>query len=318
MKILVLGYSVTAEGPGFVEIAKDQLGKASGVTLTKAGLGGVQPYHARYLFPKIIRQQQPDAVILEQSTPAFRSFLKGPKDYQHSLHALLRECQSSEISFGFLDLPRADFDFENDWVSRYHADIAEAYGVPHAIVLRQPGMLRDEVHPTSVGKEVYARALLSLLPRLAPLNGSVQRFQSAPHYDALLVEELVPPHMPRYTLSRGGYDENMVLIGSGLSLTIPFPQNSLVRGFSGLMWPRCGELEITLGDAVLWRQMYNEYCYYPRMGAVLFGGPNENKGFTAGWAKFKQLPEQPNTPLRKGSVNLQPRLGGIGSLFVEL
>jgi len=317
MKVLVLGYSVTAEGPGFVEIAERSLGTGSGISLVKAGLAGLQPYHARYLFPEILRQHQPDAVVLDQSTPAYRNFLQGPGDYYRTLKALMRDCQTAGIRFGFLDLPRSDVDFGNDWVVSHHAELAEAYGVPHVIVPLAAGRLRDEVHPTEDGRKQYAEALLSILGQLAPLDGPADTFGDAPHYDALMTTRLVGHHMPRYMLSRGGYDEEMVYVASGMTLTIPFPKPYLVRGFSGLMWPRCGELEIKLGDTVIRRQMYNEFCYYPRMGAVLFGGPNAPQGATAGWANFRQLPEQPGIPLRKGMVNTMPRLGAIGSIFVE-
>jgi hypothetical protein len=317
MKVLVLGYSVTAEGPGFVEIANSRLGAGSGITLTKAGLGGVQPYHARYLFPKILRHHKPDAVVLDQSTPAYRNFLSAPDSYYKTLHALLREIQSAGIRFGFLDLPRTDVDFENDWVARHHAKLAEACGVPHVVVQKVEGMLRDDVHPTVEGRKIYADALLSILDRLAPLGGSSSQFLGAPRYDALMTTQLIAEHMPRYMLSRGGYDEEMVFVGSGLTLTIPFEKPMQVQGFSGLMWPRCGEFEITLGDTLLRRQMYNEFCYYPRMGAVLFGGPNTTQSYTARWANFRQLPAQPDISLRKGTVNTMPRLGGVGSIFVK-
>ena len=123
--------------------------------------------------------------------------------------------------------------------------------------------------------------------------------------------------MPRYLLSRGGYDENMVLVGSGLTLTLPFGAPYVVRGFSGLMWPRCGAFEIRLADQTIHHQMYNEFCYYPRMGAVMFGAPHDLQRHTASWASFHQLPEQPDIPLRKGTVNTMPRLGAIGSIFIE-
>lgn len=317
MKVLVLGYSVTAEGPGFVEIAAQKLGSGSAITLVKAGLGGVQPYHARHLFPSILRHHKPDAVILDQSTPGYRGFLRDRKEYFRSLHALLRDVQAQGLKFGFLDLPRIDVDFADDWVADYHARLAADYGVPQVVVPLQEGVLRDEVHPTDTGRGIFADALLSLLDRLAPLKGPADRFADAPRYDALMATDLVGDHMPRYLLSRGGYDENMVLVGSGLTLTLPFGRPYVVRGFSGLMWPRCGAFEIRLADQTIHHQMYNEFCYYPRMGAVMFGAPHDLQRHTASWASFHQLPEQPDIPLRKGTVNTMPRLGAIGSIFIE-
>jgi len=317
MKVLVLGYSVTAEGPGFVEIAATRLAPTSGITLVKAGLGGVQPYHARHLFPAILRHHKPDAVVLDQSTPGFRGFPRGKADYFNSLHALLRQVQAEGLRFGFLDLPRTDVDFADDWVVDYHAELAAEYGVPHQIVPLAGHLLRDEVHPTDAGRDIFAGALISLLDRLAPLTGPTDRFAGAPRYDALMAADLVPEHMPRYRLSRGGYDEDMILVGSGLTLTLPFGQTYTVRGFSGLMWPRCGEFKIKLNDTMIRRQMYNEFCYYPRMGAVVFGTPHDTQTIRASWASFQQLPEQPDIPLRKGTVNTMTRLGGVGSIFIE-
>lgn len=56
MKVLVLGYSVTAEGLGFVGIAKEALERNHNAELVKVGLGGLQPYHARYLFSESLRR----------------------------------------------------------------------------------------------------------------------------------------------------------------------------------------------------------------------------------------------------------------------
>ena len=317
MKVLVLGYSVTAEGPGFVEIAAQKLGKNSNVTLVKAGLGGVQPYHARHLFPSILRHHKPDAVILDQSTPGYRNFLRDRNVYFQSLHALLRDIQAQNLLFGFLELPRVDVDFSNDWVVDYHTQLAEEFKVPQVFVPFQKDLLRDEVHPTEVGRKIFADALLSMLDLLAPFSGPSDLFATAPRYDALLATNLVGEHMPRYLLSRGGYEENMVLVGSELTLTLPFENKHLVHGFSGLMWPRCGAFDIRIGDRTIHHQMYNEFCYYPRMGAVLFAPPHQPEQLRASWASFHQRPELPDIPLRKGRVNTMPRLGAVGSIFIE-
>jgi len=317
MKVLVLGYSVTAEGPGYVEIAADSLPPGSGIELVKIGLAGVQPHHARHLFPSILRDTQPDAVVLDQSTPAYRMLLQDREEYFRTLDFLLRLCLDRGLKFGFLDLPRTDFEFRGDWVSDYHQAIAVRAQVPRVFVERRPEMLRDEVHPTDAGRRIFADALLSLLPDLAPLRLDPASLRPTPGYDALFATDFTPPHLPRLSLVRGGYRQDMVYIAQGRALTLDLQTPRVIRGFAALMGPRVGLFEIGINGTTFTHQMYNQFCYYQRLGAVLFGNINANQRYTTRWITFKQLPDLPDIALRKGEPDLGTRLGALGCLFVE-
>lgn len=125
MKVLVLGYSVTAEKNSYVEFAARDIADPD-IQLTKVGYGGLQPHHARFLFPAVIAKENPDTIILDQSTPPFRKFTKDLADYEKCVLSVVRECKDRGIRLAVLDLPRTDVDYSEDWVTECHKHIETA------------------------------------------------------------------------------------------------------------------------------------------------------------------------------------------------
>ncbi|MCP4825713.1 MAG: hypothetical protein GY892_16615, partial [Shimia sp.] len=83
--VLILGFSVTAEAPGFVEKARDMLGENSEYALKKVGLGGLQPYHLRQWRDERMVGFKPTRVVSDLVKHAVRLLRRPPEDYQKTL-----------------------------------------------------------------------------------------------------------------------------------------------------------------------------------------------------------------------------------------
>ncbi|SPF81785.1 SGNH/GDSL hydrolase family protein [Pseudoprimorskyibacter insulae] len=318
MKILVLGFSVTVENNGFVEQARARLSGPDAPVLVKTGMGGMQPYHGRYLFPSIIERHQPDAIVLDIATPAFRNFSTSQAPYKASLHSVLRTCRDQGIRLALLDLPRNDVDYADDWVTRYNAKVCARLGLPHHIVPLTDGLLRDEVHPTSEGQAIYADVLLDLMgqaalvPELPP-----EMIENLPWFDAVAVDDIAPPELPREHIDRGDLAVELVELAAGQTVEIDLGEPVKVCGLTSRMGPRTGTLELRMGGSTLRQASYDQFCYYNRVGAALFGGQNASAAKVCETLRITQLPDLPDVALRKGEADTGPRLGGLGHLFIE-
>jgi hypothetical protein len=162
MKILCLGFSVTEQQPGYVDVIAEKLKGDTEIEVSRVGLGGLQPSHARYLFPSIIQGHKPDVIIIDHATPAFRNWTTDHNSYKNSLKSLLRECYECSIRILLIDFPRTDVEYSNDWVTAYHSELSGKLSIPHKIIPRKEGILRDEVHTTELGNIYYAEEILIL------------------------------------------------------------------------------------------------------------------------------------------------------------
>lgn len=291
MKILVLGFSVTAEKTGFVEQARAQLNGPNAPVIVKAGMGGMQPHHGRYLFPGIIAQHAPDIIVLDIATPAFRNFSVSQAPYKSAFHSVLRLCQDRGIRLAVLDLPRTDVDYADDWVTAYNAKLCADLELPYRAMPLTDGLLRDEVHPTPEGQAIYAEALLELFPQAAPVTLPSDLIEGLPYFDAIAVDDIAPSNLTRKRIDRGDFAVEMVELPAGSTIDFDLGGQVKVCGLTSQMGPRTGWLLLHMDGATLRQLSYDKFCYYDRVGAVLFGGQNVNGAKMCSTLKIEQLAE---------------------------
>ena len=312
MKVLVLGFSVTAENPGYVEKAMKMPSFPKGISISKAGLGGVQPYHLRHIARQILQERAPDLVVLELSTPGFRDIRNDPADHEDTVMWLLHLCQTLGIGVCILDLPRTDVNTKTDWAIAIHRRLAKKFGIKHAVISYKKSLLQDVVHPTPSGKTYYARTLINLLKRTpakahleAPIPVS-RRFGCLPAF------QMGGQTYETRLFSRGGYDLRMVRLKANQSLTITMPDGFHFAGLSMLNGPRTGTLRVSGEGFTRDLSAYDQFCYYERLGMIKVD-PVWLKTLT-----ITQLPDQPTVKLLKGEVNTDDRVGYIGQILYEL
>lgn len=310
-RFLVIGFSVTAETNGFVEVASALLKDVLDIEILKVGFGGFQPHHVRYLVPEILAMHKPTHVILESSTPAFRLFSRGSDDHQATLDSIYANCCAQGINLAFLELPRIDVDFSTDWVHKMHKDFCKKYCLDQEVVKLEKGFIRDHVHPTDVGKHHFAEALVRLIKRVLANPFHSYKNVEKSRFGALRIADLVDTSLARSPFSRGGYSVDFIAIPQETEISVHLNETKVIVGITMLMGPQTGVLSVAGYEKVLDINCYDEYCYYSRLGARLFD-QIETDVLT-----FTQLSSLPSKQLLKGEKDRGNRIGGLGHLLYE-
>lgn len=307
--ILVVGFSVTADTPGYVEAAARLPQVSDCSRLEKIGIGGIHLPQLKFLMPGLLEEHRPDLVILEIATSAIRMSRQWMAVYGDLLDDLLDCCRARGVGIAILDLPRHDVDYATDALVAHHAAICARLGISYARVELRPDLLRDGVHPSPAGHAHYAAALLDLVEKCDA--ASIPDW--APHdppFRALEITSLVRPDRARYPYRRAGYQVDMVRSDPDEPIRVTIPDGWQIVGLSYLIGPRSGRIRIS--DAVAERRMavYDQHSYYERFGATVFAGlPGPD-------IVVEQLPEMPGVALLKGEPDTSARVGYLAHVFV--
>lgn len=320
MRILTVGFSVTDEN-SFVEFTRKRTADRGDLHFDKVGIGGWTPFELRFVIGAILDHYKPDFVIYEVATSQLRAQGRRQEDHLASVRALAQAAARRGIRrMAFFDLPRADVTEAGDWLWGMHRAFCAQYGLGYVSVPLQEDMLRDVVHPSDRGKEVFTEAFMTLLDTPEIPAASLDALRQLPNpFSSVSAKASAQasaqtgaqgiPATKRY--QRGGYVQDVVSIPGGQSVTFDFgPTPVRVMGYSMLLGPTTGAITATSGDFSHWAKGYDAFCYYERIGAVQFP-PEPLRSLT-----LRQHPEVPETQLHKGDKNLGARMGGIGYFFL--
>ncbi|MFD2172943.1 hypothetical protein [Rhodobacter lacus] len=313
MHVLVVGFSVTAE-KSFVERCQEQLAGQTGIRLSKAGIGGWFPFLLRHVIDEILARYRPDHVVFEIATPSLRSQSRSHEDHLESLRCLVASAVKHGVGrISFLDLPRSDVDEATDWQWAMHRAFCEDYALGYRAVPLAEGVLRDVVHPTAKGVATFADALRALIETTPELSAEARARLSVLRNPF----RSIPAH--RYgcgsaglrEYARGGYDVTAVCIPAGETVHFDFgPAPVRVLGYSMIMGPRSGALDLSTGDFSHRAGGYDPFCYYERIGATFFL-EQSCRGLD-----IRQDPALPRVELLKGTPDTGPRMGHLCSIFI--
>lgn len=319
VRILVLGFSVVAETPGFVELAREQLGPDSEIELRKIGLGGVHLHQLKFLLNSILDQNPCDLLILEVATPEYR-WAKGdqPMAYAGLLNKIIGLMRQRCQPLAFLDLPHRDYPTDSDTLYRRHAALAEREGLPLRQVAFRPGLLRDQVHATAEGFACYAQELLVFIREILA-SGSIecQRKIAPPvdfryPFDALALRDLPAVTETVFErFDRAGISVDMAVARPEEPLIFGLPADIRVCGLSYVIGPKSGKIRILARGHEVIVLAYDQFAYYRRIGVFLCDPISRKR------IRIEQLPDQPAVQLLKGRADTGPRRGLIGHLLIE-
>jgi hypothetical protein len=318
MKVLALGFSVTAQYPGYVGIISSAWKDDADLDIIGVGLGGLQHYHTRYLFPAIINEHKPDVIIIDHATPAFRNWasdIVGQQDYKKSMMSLLRVCCEHKVRVLLIDFPRADVDYNNDWVTIYHKEISDALSIPYKLLQLKDKILRDEVHTTKLGDIYYAEEVVQLIGQAAlvtKLDLYADLLSDLPRYDSVLASEICVDKNEKVFFSRSGYSEYFIKINEGETIALDFGKKMLISGYSNLIGPLSGFMEMNINGKINRHLNYDQHCYYNRIKATIL-----SESVISSQLAIKQVPEIPDIKLLKGDKNFQKRIGAIGRILIQ-
>jgi hypothetical protein len=317
--VLVLGFSVVADTPGFVEQA--QALESSRFRFAKVGIGGVRLSTFRYMLPLLLEQNPCDLLILEIGTPGLRwNDADQAREYRELVTEVTTNLQSTGQAIALWDLPRINAATGPDGIYDSHAALCLAGNIPYLRTPFKPKMLRDDVHCSVEGHAFYATELVRFVNQIVEVS-SVSRQKgmrgnttTQSKWQAIPVAPLWPSSAVIVErLTRSGLDIDMFALTSEASVTLSVPDPWQIMGVSYLIGPRSGTLEISSPDRTERQRIgvYDKFCYYRHLGLKLFSPP---RGATV---TLTQLEHKLDTDLLKGTTDNGPRCGFIGHLLVR-
>jgi hypothetical protein len=311
-RILVVGFSVTADKNGYVEVAfgrdAEMLKQAE---LLRVGLGGFHPAHIAPLLDLILDRNRPDAVIFEIATSSFRQFEAAEARHRLALGAMLNQCHLRAMPCALLDLPRTDVEPGADWAVALHARACTHFGLPYRRVEPAAEMFQDAVHPTPSGRDRMADALLDLIAALVEGPRAVPWPVQVPFRYSCLPIEAFAPNADLRRFERAGLDMQFAEVHPEAPQSLSLPGERGIAGLLAIAGPKSGHLRLTPSNgSARVMQPYDNFCYYERMYPLTFP-PAATDGLV-----IEQLPQVPALELRKGTKDMGPRIGQIGALFV--
>lgn len=314
MKILVFGFSVTAEKDGFVERAVARCAiENREYEITKVGIGGMQPFYSRHLVENIVAERKPDALILEIATATYRLIKRTDAqiaEHVATMEAAFAVCQRHEIRCGILDLPQAGLK-KDDWLAATNSSLAEKYGIPIRDVTLAETLLRDNVHPTDEGRDYYADELLKLLDQVGTTKSDFDSLRAIKRFDAIPVLDLSPSDAVFHGFARTEFRTQVLSLPAEKSFRLPLPRKLNVTGLLVMMGPASGTLKITIDENNTLLNCYDRHCYYERISGRILPPTLADE------IVITQQPDAPAEKLLKGEKYLGARVGGVSHILYE-
>jgi hypothetical protein len=315
-KVLVLGFSVTAERGGYADLVREGVRQA-GIDVHVCGVGGVNPLPLPVIYEGLLEQHGPFGhVFLEIATSVYGTQIADWwRDGLDVLYDLFSCIQASGAEPALVNLYRDDFKYPYHVFDMVLESLSRRFNVPlldlGASLLATQGvefcrsLLRDVVHTTPQGSQYQAEAVSRFI-----LDTIHARMKSRPFPQPLVRRRAVPfvcggTSIEGADFHRSGLRVKHAVLPSGSTCAIKLPSNAQACGISFLSGPLSGELELrfessTRIDTV---QAFDEHCYYERYNYRRFS-PIRCETVTC-----TQLPGIPSTKLRKGEPNLAARVG---------
>ncbi|MDO6838026.1 hypothetical protein Q4602_00945 [Paraglaciecola chathamensis] len=313
MKVLFLGFSVTADQDGFVEcFASTTL---ESLDISKIALGGIQPHHLAFLVRDLLKNKSFDLVVLDISTAGFRSFLK-KSTYLLALINILKEVMLKGAKPIVFDIPRVDVDPDKDWVFATNEKICKLFNLQYIRAtnyLDEPlnTYFRDGIHTNSFGASRLAHILVNninstMCRKFSPSFDSIPDVVKKIQLDVYIPDDTSFDKVEFY---RTGYTKSFLQLKEGEILLVPVIDELYCNGAFYLMGPETGRFRLNFGENEKVITALDSHCYYQRLGVSFFEGvPIRNQ------IAVINDPTRPNVELIKGELqtdNCSNYLGGF-------
>ena len=313
-RVLIFGFSVTAQKPSFVGVARTHFDLDKSFHVEKFAIGGVFPPAIRHLFPSVISEFRPDIVILEMATATYRMRPATDdliREHTQSICSMFAQCAVHGASCAILDLPQEGLNAHADWMGPLHEALCKQYGIARLELPLLEGTLGDNVHTNAQGDLYYAKGLCELLFSLPPGRGIVAEIEDTPWFDAIPVAEVFPgsPLLRKFFGAASVFTAHTVLPGK--PLIVRFEKPVLFSGITSLFNPMAGNVRITCDGESFVKGSYDAHSYYESIGCVSIT-PRLTKTVS-----IEQLDQRPDVALQKGTAYEGHRVGSIVHLLVQ-
>lgn len=305
--VLVIGFSVTAQNPGYISVLGGLIPK--NIHLGSIGLGGLHPGDIALLASAEENWGLSDAVVFEINTSSYRKQGYSVKTHLEILTAITSSPFLRNSKIGFLDLPRRGVGLDKFTLATkifcWHR------GFWYARVRNSARYYTDEVHTSSSGAERYGQVAARLIERM--MSGRIQqnRRQVAPPVQIFNSRPRATPGQ-RYQFSRAGVVEEYIVAKAGETTRYRFSNESLIRivALEIIFGPDSGAIQLISDQArPLSISGVDEHSYYNRK-VILHLDILVKTDF-----KILQLDQIGPVTLRKGEFSPGSRIGRFGRVF---
>lgn len=309
MKLLVLGFSVTAQKNGYCQY----LESPDGWTVVSQGFGGLHPQNISTLTYRSDLTAGYDCVIFEIMTSSFRGQLSVIEFMRHIARIVGNTAQTTP-QIGFLILPRRDLP-DLDWHRIALKVFCKVFRIPYLDVSGNNEWFDDLVHSNEIGSKAYAENANKLV-NICVGRGKVGLFayvrRKIPRRRIEIVQANSSRTHSQYLFARSGAEEEMIELEEGEWLLYEVePGHTGEFELEIVIWPDGGKLELLgKGDRVNLLNV-DSYAYYNRFSLSSF---KLNVGSTIA---VSQSPERVDVVTNKGSLSDGPRKGFVGNLYVK-
>lgn len=321
-KILIIGFSVTADSKGYAEIAKQLLTQADPtLDVHVLGVGGVNPLPLTALFDLInIESSGYTDVVLEIATSIYGLKISSvEEEILDVLYGILHRLQAAGIRTSFVNLFRDNFDYNYHIFDMVIESICSRHDVRLLDLGRQllvargrvfcRSLLRDDVHTNETGSNFQGVSVASfILDFVADRKYRNFKFPAPRKIRRGIEFKNYTTH--RTAFRRSGLSCEVAVLNEFESISIPLPDDVNVFGISFISGPRSGDIEIDFHDGNPHRlSCFDEYCFYKRYNFARFKTRS-----SLGSVKVSQLSGISAVSLKKGDKDSSPRIGELVQL----
>jgi hypothetical protein len=273
-KIIVIGFSVTVQSPGFVELISAPLE----YSIERFAIGGANMYALLYMLD-VIPIKKDDIVLLEVSTS--RRWLG--EDYQrycNIAHHIFVSILNKKVRFGILDFSRYDVNPQTDLLHRAILDTSKKLNVRRSSVyLPESDEKRyylDGIHPNVAGQNIYAQITSKLIAQIVtdviPEQTTPLEENFYPKFS--FVNEITYTAECKFQekfYEKNGLVANFIEIPEQSCSKFHFDNNYYFTGLLLLIGPESGRIKISCSEREITNTLiYDERSYYERPFAYFF------------------------------------------------
>lgn len=326
MKILILGFSVTADPSGFAPRVKSYLSRIPGLEIDICGIGGGNVLIMPPIFDQLSAKSGPyDFVFLELATSVYGSKQSNWSECLNLLYDLLSRVQSTGARIGLINLYRSDYEYQFHVFDMIIESIAMRYNL--ALLDKAMGLerdlgpefckslLRDVVHTNVLGAMTQAdwvsdfiqKSIVSIIPQhLLPLpkyQASFLTFSSNP--------KVHPKELFKY--KRAGLELDCMILNEDESCSLLLPEEAIVYGISFCRHSLCGKIQLNYGHQTknIDVMMYDQNSYYTHFGFQRIPHISNAIEITV-----TQSSETPTIQLTKGEKSIGKRFGLLHAIWL--
>lgn len=319
-KMLIFGFSVTAEKDGYAPIAANIIEKSSKeISVDVKSIGGAT-FNLLPLIHNVLELKKYKYIILEISTCL--RFNEDENYYHKLLSDICLLFSRNGAKIGFLIFHRDNIDYKTDVMSKSIISFCQRNNfpvldaTPEVVALREKGdegqLLRDGTHTTPAGANFYAEYAVRLARTLIDRPPAAVSENGMPA-SGLMKIDTIKSLRKFENFEKGGISLPYLELRQDRSIDLKFNRTIQFQGLMLVIGANSAWGKITIPDQniEIERHIYDNRCYYYRY-AYWF-----TKNIETDHLKISALDKEPEVKLLKGDEWKGPRSLNIAGIFVR-